>query len=140
MFEPVRSGFVGFAVEVGWPCRGRGEAVDHGQAAGGEQASGVCGSVTLGLASAVEYQQVVRTVLFDVPPVAVGDLDLVVFPEDLRSDAGPFRVPLDADQPGARSRAGGRPGRRRSLRPVRSLVGEGAGRAGHRGFAELGDP
>lgn len=101
---------VGFPVETGRPGRDRREFVDHERAAGDEEAGGVRGAVALGLASAVQHEEVVRAALLDALPVAVADLDVGAVPEEVRGDAGAFRVPFDTDQAGARWGAGRQPG------------------------------
>lgn len=89
------------AVQARGPRGGRGEAVDHYCATGGEQASGIRGAITFGLASAVEHEYVMGAVLFDALPVAVEDRHVGAAPEDLRGDAGSVRVPFDTGQSGS---------------------------------------
>ncbi len=108
VFQPVQARPIKCAVEVGRPCCGGCEVVDHHRSTGGEQAGGIRSAVALGLTSAVEHEQVVRAMVCDAPPVTMKHVNVFAVSENLRRDASPFQITFD--EPGSIGRAGGQLG------------------------------
>jgi hypothetical protein len=109
MFQPVKTGEIGFSIEERGPAEGGGEVIDDHGPARGEEPCGISALVRLGLSSSVEDQKVIRTVFLDDPPVSVQDFDVVAVFEDFLCHARSVWVSLHAGEADTRSCPGGHP-------------------------------